>query len=174
MTVRWRCGDPGDKSCDTATNRTNGMWCGVYNLRRVNISHFKAVDSRRFCYFYIFTNFPIPAGKCREMVSNPEASRKPRKSLSRSPLISEILYYGLQSLPNYFPITSYILNISCKFSTVIFPFWFVSLSLNISSNLAFLLLSFLCLTTRNAMVGTSHCLYCFSSRGGTAPLILHS
>ena len=51
-----------------------------------NISHFKAVDSRRFCYFYIFTNFPIPAGKCREMVSNPEASRKPRKSLSRSPL----------------------------------------------------------------------------------------
>ena len=87
MTVRWRCGDPGDKSCDTATNRTNGMWCGVYNLRRVNISHFKAVDSRRFCYFYIFTNFPIPAGKCREMVSNPEASRKPRKSLSRSPLL---------------------------------------------------------------------------------------
>ena len=82
----WRCGDPGDKSCDTATNGTNGMWCGVYNLRRVNISHFKAVDSRRFCYFYIFTNFPIPAGKCREMVSNPEASRKPRKSLSRSPL----------------------------------------------------------------------------------------
>ena len=50
-----------------------------YNLKRVNTSHFKAVDSRRFCYFYIFTNFPIPAGKCREMVSNPEASRKPRK-----------------------------------------------------------------------------------------------
>ena len=34
-----------------------------YNLKRVNISHFKAVDSRRFCYFYIFTNFPTPGRK---------------------------------------------------------------------------------------------------------------
>ena len=62
MTVRWRCGDPGDKSCDTATNRTNGMWCGVYNLRRVNISHFKA-DFFIFVYLQTSRSRQESAGK---------------------------------------------------------------------------------------------------------------